>query len=361
MQRDIRRWRMAGQFLTTPGPRSASEVVRALGAVQAQDYAGAKWGIAQRFPDATDAEIEAEIDAGQILRTHVLRPTWHFVTPSDIRWMLALTGPRVASSMEPGNRRLELDGALLRRSQSIITRALRGGRSLTRAELNAHLERAGIVTGTGQRLSYIMMRAELDAVVCSGPRRGRQATYALLEERVPPTPMLSRDEALLELTRRYFRTRGPATPHDFAWWSGLTVSDAKQGIAMTGQELERITIDETAYWRAGDAASPSRPKPSAHLLPNFDEYFIAYRDRSAIGKRLNDVSSVMVVSGLVPHVIVVNGELVGKWKRSFERGGVTVVLETDTSLTNAESKRVSQAARRFGEFLGLPLELRSAE
>ena len=236
MRVDICRWRLAGQFLTTDGPTTPVDVVQILGAVQSQDYAGAKWALAQRVRGVTDAAIEATVDAGDILRTHVLRPTWHFVTPADIRWMLALTAPRVRAKMAGPNRRLELDRAFVRRSIGVFEKALAGGRSLTRQELSAELQRARLGVITGQRLGHLMMEAELDAVVCSGPRRGRQFTYALLEERAPAAPTRSSEEALHDLTRRYFTTRGPATPHDFTWWSGLTVADAKRGIASNAGE-----------------------------------------------------------------------------------------------------------------------------
>src|SRR5436305_8680289 len=168
--RDICRWRLAGQFLTTSGPSGAVELVRALGAVQAQDDAGAKWALGQRLPGATEATVEREIDAGRILRTHVLRPTWHFVTADDIRWMLALTGPRVMALTEPSNRRLELDRTVYRKSHRVFEKALAAGRHLTRTALRSRLEEAGLTVGTGQRLSHLMMRAELEGILCSGRR-----------------------------------------------------------------------------------------------------------------------------------------------------------------------------------------------
>lgn len=356
MYRDICRWRLAGQFLTTEGAASPADLVRTLGAVQAQDYAGAKWALAQRLRDATEATVEREIDAGRVLRTHVLRPTWHFVAAEDIRWMLALTGPRVSAAMGPMNRRLELERAIFRKSHAVLEKALSDGRNLTRAELRAALERAGLAPGTGQRLGHLVMQAELDGVLCSGPRRGKQFTYALLEERVPVTRKLTNDEALRELTRRYFATRAPASAHDFAWWSGLTVAQAKRGIEMLGAELERVTVADVPYWRGADRR-PARRASSAHLLPNYDEYFIGYRDRRAIGVRLGSTSPVMVTSALVPHVIVVDGQLVGTWKRTLTGAGVTVTLRYLTRVTEPERRRVVKAARAFGDYLERPLEL----
>ena len=355
---DICRQRLAGQLLTTNGADRARDVVGALGAVQAQDYSGAKWAIAQRARDATDGSIERELDAGEILRTHVLRPTWHFVLPSDIRWMLELTGPRVAAAMAPANKRLELDRAVYRRSNAVFTKALADGKCLTRAELRAHLERARVKIVTGQQLGHLMMQSELDGVVCSGPRRGKQFTYALLDERAPRSPSLSRDEALLELTRRYFLTRSPATARDFAWWSGLTISDAKRGITLAGKDLEPATLGGQEYWIAAAAPRPARSSRTVHLLPNYDEYFIGYRDRSAIADRLGHTQWVMGGSALIPHVIVAGGQLVGTWRRTFERKGAVVTLSLTTPLSTAEAKGVQAAVQRFSKFLGAPVELR---
>ena len=360
MHSEICRWRLAGQFLTTVGPATGAEVVRALGAVQAQDYPGAKWAVAQRTTGCTDAEIEREMETGQILRTHVLRPTWHFVVPADIRWMLELTGPRVSAAMAPVNRRLELDRTVYRRAHRVLTKSLAGGNCLTRSELAARLERGGVAGATGQRLGHLMMQAELDGVVCSGPRRGNQFTYALLDERAPAAPSRPRDEALAELTRRYFTRRGPATPRDFAWWSGLTVTDARRGIALVGPALERLANGDTEHWIAADAPRPTRRSPSAHLLPNYDEYFIGFRDRSAIGQRVRDTSAVTGGNALIPHVIVVDGELVGIWRRALEKDRVVVSLEAHTPLTRREQDRVAAEARRFGRFLGRPIDVRVA-
>src|SRR5262245_2414455 len=195
--------RLAGVMLTGTPPASAGEVVQTLGAVQAQDFAGAKWALAQRTRGLTDAEVESEFASGAFLRTHVLRPTWHFVRPEDIRWMLALTAPRVKAKMKQSGPSLAQLDKVFPRSNAAIEKALSGGKQLTRAELASALERSGVKVESTQRLGHMMMRAELDAIVCSGPRRGKQQTYALIDERVPPTSPIDRDEALLRLTHLY--------------------------------------------------------------------------------------------------------------------------------------------------------------
>jgi hypothetical protein len=354
---DIARQRLANQHLTTQSLDDPGDVVRRLGAVQSQDYSAAKWGVAQRTRGATDAIVEQALTDGMILRTHVLRPTWHFVAPEDIRWMLALTAPRVRALMAYHDRKLELTDAVFRRSHAALTRALEGGKHLTRAEIGRVLQRAKIDTTGLQRLGHLMMRAELDGVVCSGPRRGKQFTYALLEERVPTAMLLTRDEGLAELAARYFATRGPATAQDFAWWSGLTVSDAKAAIHSIEATLAHVTIDGKQYWSAVDGQVAIVAAHTAHLLPNFDEYFIGFKDRSAMGPavRANPVDDPSGVFGR--HVIVVNGQLAGGWKRTVTRDSVAVELNIVTPVRAIERRAIAAAARRYGTFLGLPVKL----
>ena len=357
--RDIALRRLANQRLIGDLFAGPVEVVRRLGAVQSQDYAGAKWGVAMRTAAATDAEVDRALDDGAILRTHVLRPTWHFVAAEDIRWMLALTAPRVRARMAPYNRHLELDDKVFARSAAAITKALIGGTQLTRTELGDILRRARIDSGVGQRLAHLMMRAELDGLVCSGARKGKQTTYALLEERVPPAPALQPDEALAELVRRYFATRAPATVQDFAWWSGLSVGDARRGVAALQPGLEQETIGRRTYWYAGDATSATTRTIAAHLLPNYDEYFIGFKDRSAIGGRVRNVKlSGWQNAAFFGHLVFVNGDLVGGWKRVQERKTSVIVFTMVAKLTAAERVLVDRAVAKFETFLGQSVETR---
>jgi hypothetical protein len=353
---DIARRRLANQQLLAPILTEPTEVVRRLGAVQAQDYAGAKWAVGMRTRGASDAAVEQALSDGSILRTHVLRPTWHFVTPADIRWMLVLTAPRIKAAMAYYDRKLGLDDAVFRRSNTAVTRALRDAKQLTRAELARVLRRARVDVTGSQRLGHLLMRAELEGIVCSGARRGKQGTYALLEERAAPAVVLDRDAALLKLTRRYFATRGPATVQDFAWWSGLTLADASRGVQIAGRRLEREVIGDETYWVDPSARSPRRRSATAHLLPNYDEYFIGFKNRSAIAKRLNST----VTGGDAPtaHVIVVDGQLVGGWRRTFTKTAVVVELRLFARLSESEKGAVVVAAEAFGDFLDLPVELR---
>jgi hypothetical protein len=351
----IARGRLANQHLLAP-LRTVTGVVRALGAVQSQDYGSAKWALAQRASRLTDTHVERAFASGAILRTHVLRPTWHFVLPEDARWMLELTAPRIRASQVYHERSLGLAATVFRTSNRVLERALDGGRQRTRSELAVLLRRDGVRAPTGQHVGQLLMRAELDRVIVSGPRRGKQFTYALFDDRVPASPPRDRDDALADLIVRYFRTRGPATLQDFAWWSGLTVVDATRGVAAAGKALERFTVDGRAYWHVPSRRT-RRAVRVAHLLPNFDEYVVGFRDRSAVAERLLAARPRQRVDGLIGHVVVVDGQIVGHWRRTLGKT-LDVQLQLLVPLTAREHGLVRRAAQRFGRFLGLPVRLR---
>ncbi len=337
--------RLADNQFKTP-----AEVVAWLGAVQAQDYAGAQWALGLRMQQATDDITEQAFADGSILRTHVMRPTWHFVTPADIRWLLALTAPRVNSANAHIYRRLELDDALFARSNKVIAKALEGGHYLTRQELGSALKRAGIRVD-GLRLAHFIMRAELDAVICSGPRRGKQITYALLDERAAQAKALKRDDALAELTRRYYTSRGPATVRDFAWWSGLTAADVRAGIETAGSDLSHDVIDGQSYWFS--ASLPPAPEPSraAILLPTYDEFLVGYASFDSTRRAGRDASE------LLNSALVIGGEVAGSWRRTIKRGAVVVELAPFEKLSAVKRKALVAAAQRYADFLGRSLEV----
>lgn len=354
---EIASQRLHQQGLLQPRFERPEEVVGWLGAVQAQDYAAAKWALAQRAPGLTNAAIDQGFARGDILRTHVMRPTWHFVTPSDIRWMLALTAPRVNAASAYHYRRLELDEAVFARSEAVLEKALQDGEQLTRPELSAILQGAGIDTQDRLRLTYLIMQAELDAVICSGPRRGKQFTYALLEERAPQARILDHDEALAELTQRYFTGHGPATIKDFAWWSGLTVTDAEFGVELAATHLRQEVIDGQTYWLAEYNTGLATPSPTVHLLPNYDEYIIGYRDRSAAfdadDTKMKNPRDDIVFN----HTILIDGRVSGTWKRSFSKGMILLEAKPFAHFSTAEESSLEKAIQRYGEFQGLPVEI----
>lgn len=299
-----------------------------------------------------EATIDAAFERGDVVRTHILRPTWHFVAPEDLRWVQALTGHRVARIMAPYNVKLGLTRAVFRKSHRVIEKALAESGPLTRAQLKAELDRARINTQGTQRLARLVMQAEVDALVCSGPQRGMQPTYALVDERVKKSRMLDGDEALHELTVRYFASRAPATVHDFSWWSGLTIAECKRGIAMAGRQLDHITLNGKSYFAPPDFEFPVKIPATVHLLPNYDEYFIGFKDRSAIGQRVGSSALVSGGNALIAHVVTVGGQLVGGWRRAYEKGTTVLRFELMLQLTRTERAGVKRAVERLAEYTG---------
>lgn len=369
---DIAQARLRTQRLLGPPFARPADVVRALGAVQAQDFAGAKWALGQRLDGCVDSDVERAFGEGRILRTHVLRPTWHFVVPEDLRWMAALSAPRIRAAMAPYDRKMALTEGVFGRAAEVIATALTGGHHLTREELGEALGRAGI-EAAGQRLGHLMMRAEVDAVVCSGPRRGNRFTYALVDERAPRARArtFTREEALGELAARYFTGHGPALPQDFGWWAGLTVGDARRGLAVAADRLASVTVEGQVYWH-GPSSAPERPKaraasragggtPEFHLLPNYDEYLIAYKDRNAVTDRSVLPSSPGArVEIFANHLVLRNGRLIGGWRRLLEKKVVVVETRLLVRLSASEREALARAAERLAAFLEQPVVMRAA-
>lgn len=357
MTLNIAHQRLHNQHLIKPTLKDPAKVVGMLGAVQSQDFSGGKWALSMRLKEnATDESIEKAFSEGMILRTHVLRPTWHFVAPADIRWMLQLTAPRVHAMNAYYYRQLELDKAIFQKSNKEIVKALAGNKHLTRVELGSALKKAGIVANN-LRLTYLMMYPELEGIICSGPRRGKQFTYALLDERVPAVKVLKPDEALAELTERYFTTRGPATLQDFTWWSGLTLAQARRGVEIVKREFTHEVIEGKTYWFAKSMTQAKVSSPLGHLLPNYDEYFIGFKDRSAIGEVIRRSKVPVNNSAFLAHLITIDGQLVGGWKRTLEKNKVIVKLTPVVKLSKIENRSITEAADRFGKFLGLTVQV----
>ncbi len=347
----IARQRLHNQQITRQAFEKPGDLVAWLGAVQAQDYAGAKWAVGQRVRGATDAAIEQAFTDGTLLRTHLMRPTWHFVTPADIRWILDLTAPRLKAINAYHDRTLELDDALFARSNAVLAKALQGGKHLTRPELAPILQQVGIATDDARRFGHIIFRAELDQILCSGARRGTQQTYALLDERAPYARALARDEAVAELAKRYFTSHGPATLKDYRWWSGLTAADAKAGLEMIKPQLIHESVDGQTYWFAPSPPTAEDLSATAHLLPNFDEYLVGYIDRSAAFDTQHTEKVGYRGNVLFYHTIVINGRIVGTWKRTLKKGAVTIVPSLFVPLSEAEAHALAIAAERYSTFL----------
>jgi hypothetical protein len=339
------RTRLENQKLVDTTLTRPEEVVAALGAVQAQDFTGAKWALALRMKSATDDQIDQAFAAGRILRTHILRPTWHLVVPADIRWMLALNAARLRRMNLTYGRTLGLDERILTRARVALERVLEGGTALTRDELAAALRTARI-HASGQRLAHLLFDLEQQAVICSGPLRGKKMTYMLLDERVPGGRELPRDEALGVLAGRYFRSHGPATIQDFAWWSGLTVRDA------------RLAVDIAGVQPLKTSPGLQRAAAAHYLLPNYDEYFIAYKDRGAIVDPARARNLGVFTSREFPHPIIVDGRIAGSWRRTIAANGLTIELWPYETLSTRARAALGREANRYGRFLRVEVTCR---
>jgi hypothetical protein len=319
--------------------------------MQAQDYPGVKWSVGLRLPGATDSDIEQAIANKAIIRTWPMRGTLHFVAPEDARWLLKLLTPRVIAQTAGRYRQLELDDDIFARSQELFAQALQGGKQLTRAEMLQLLEAAGIAT-TGQRGYHLLARAAQDGLICFGPPSGKQQTFTLLEEWIPPAKSLERDEALAELARRYFTGHGPATVQDLAWWSGLTLTDARAGLEMVKSDLVQETIGGQTYWLSPDIPAPKDP-PATFLLPGFDEYLLGYKDRSAALDPIHAQKIVPGNNGIFNPTVVIDGKIVGTWKRAFKKEAVMMTVSPFNPLSQAQSRAINAAAKLYASFVGL--------
>jgi Winged helix DNA-binding domain len=351
--------RMRNSGLTGTPFTQADEVVRWHHAMQGQDYGLAKWSIGQRTLGLVEGDVDEALAEGSIVRTHVLRPTWHLVARDDVRWLLALTGPRVQLRNERRYRELGLDPRVLARCQQVIGSALEGGGRMTREEIGASLAGAGI-DPSGQRLPYIIMHGELEAMITSGGLRGRRHTYALFDERVPPEPReFDRDVALVELTRRYLASHGPATAQDLGWWSSLTIAGINRALRHLGDDVRIEQIDGVTFWMA--AAEPGRPpRPSGmHLLPGYDEMVVGFRQSRYVGDpRALEARAAWSEQSLPNGVVLSKGRVAGLWRRTIEPREVRIQVYLYERPEPSARRELEAIARRLGRFVGREAAIR---
>ena len=341
----IARRRLRNLRLTGPRPASPEAVVGWLGAVQSQDYGPGTWSIAQRMGKVRAPAIEQAIAAGRIVRTHVLRPTWHFVPAEDLRWMQALTAPRVRRFLAYYDRQLGIDARVRARTAARLADALRG-RALTRAEV------AALLGATGQRLAHLLIHPELDALICSGPPRGAHQTYALVDERIAPARALDRDEALATLTERYFTSHGPATVKDLQWWSSLPRADILRGIELAGDRLAREERGGLTFWDSGAAAPRRSAKPVVHLLQAYDEYSVGYSESKYLLAHEGVDPGFSGSRTVFNNLVLLDGLLVGRWKRSAVGGEIAIETRLQVRLARAAADALAAAAAAHVAFLG---------
>lgn len=345
--------RLKNQRISIARCKRPEEAVQWMGALQAQDYAQALWAVGLRTRAATLADVERAIADGKLLRTWPMRGTLHFITPRDVKWMLALSGARQIAAARGRRTQLGLDTATFTRAWQVFSDALSGGKRLPRPQMMHLLEQAGISTA-GQRGIHILGQAAQSGLLYIGPKDGKQHTFGLLDELVPDAVVLPREEALAELARRYFTSHGPASERDFAWWGGLTLTDARAGRA-AAQGLTSITVDDREYWLAATALDEADPDPAgAHLLPGYDEYFIGYTDRSAVIAPENLSKIVPSGNGMFYPMLVIDGQIVGAWKRAVKKQELRLSIEPFGPV-KIDAGLLSDAAERYSRFLGLAL------
>ncbi|MCL4249432.1 MAG: winged helix DNA-binding domain-containing protein [Anaerolineae bacterium] len=347
--------RLHNQQIETPEKNTPTEVVAWLVAMQGQDYPGAKWSVGLRLPSSTDTDIEQAIAAHAIIRTWLIRGTLHLVAAADLRWVLAL----IASRLITGNARrygqLELDEATLMRSNDLLADTLQGGKQLSRPELFDILESHGISTA-GQRGVYLLQRASLDGLICQSVVRGNYATFVHIDDVIPPVPAIPRDQALAEFARRYFVSHGPANLKDYIAWSGLTTAEARAGLEAVKAQLVEDSYAGETYWRP--ASTPAAPAaPVVHMLPGFDEYVLGYRDRSAVLDPQHAQKICPGGNGVFYPTIVVDGQIVGTWKRTLKKNKAIINAQPFNGLSAEAWQAFAAAAQKYGDYLDMSVEI----
>jgi hypothetical protein len=348
--------RLFNQQIEHPRLQHPVEILSWLGAIQGQDYSGAKWSLGLRSAGATDVDIEQAIADTLIVRTWLMRGTLHLVAGADVRWMTELVAPRMIANNARRYRQLELDEPTLMRSDDLLVKALEGGKRLARKALFDILEQNGIST-KGQRGVFMLQRASLDGLIFQGVMERNNATFLRVDEAAPDSRTMPRDEALAELARRYFTSRGPATLQDFAWWSGLAMADVREGLESAKTELIEETIDGERYWLAATTRLKAEPSPTAYAPPGFDEYLLGYKDRNAVLEPQYAQHVCPGKNGVFFPTIVIDGRVVGVWKRNFKKGKIIVNIAPFTSLSSAEESAFATTITRYGEFMKTPVTI----
>ncbi|HEV2691713.1 MAG TPA: winged helix DNA-binding domain-containing protein [Verrucomicrobiae bacterium] len=352
---EIGHWRLANQMISAPACKRPEEVVAALGAMQAQDFAGALWAIGLRLPSATEASVEQAIAERRIVRTWPMRGTLHLVAATDIHWMLDLMPPRVITNARKRAEALELDAKIFARCEKLFLRELGGDRQLTREAMMELLEQNKISTAS-QRGYHILWRLAQEKVICFGTRSGKQHTFALLHEWVAAPKKLERAVALVEIAERYFTNHGPVTLQDFIGWTGLTAGDARAGLESAAPRLEKEKIEGKEYWFPRTLTKTAPVTADGFLLPGFDEFILGYKDRNAVLEAKHAQKIIPGNNGMFMPSIILNGRVAGTWKRTVKKS-VTIIADGFKRFDKVEMAALQPAAERYGKFLGMPVKI----
>lgn len=347
--------RLYNQQLSHPSFKQPGDLVHWMGAMQAQDYLGAKWSIGLRLPGSTDADIEQAVTDGEIIRTWSLRGTWHWMAPADVHWMLRLVSPKIQRKYAPYLKQESLDTAKVKKSNKVLVKALQDSRALTREELAKILGQNGI-KASNYGIGHLLLHASQEQLICMGPRRGKQFTHVLLDDWVPKQKRFEPADPLAELALRYFTSHGPATVKDFMWWAGLAQAEAWKGIEQVKDKLECVEVEGVTYLLSPDMPVLKK-KASIHLLPGFDEYLLGYTNRSMVVEDKHVKKLAMTANGQFSSTIVVGGRVEGTWKRTIGHKDVAITTTYFDAVGKSVKQAVSAAARRYAKFLRLKADL----
>ncbi|WP_455590516.1 winged helix DNA-binding domain-containing protein [Bacteroides sp.] len=347
----IAQLRLQTQQLVNPQFSNPKELVSWMGAIQAQDATMAKWAVGIRLDKANLNAIDAALEKGEILRMHVMRPMWHYVTAEDARWMIRLSAERIKAANASYAKSIgrDISENLFLKCCKQIERILEGNRHLTKQEIEEELQREGLIVNEHDITRFLLF-AETEGIVCSGADKGNKQTYALLEERIAPAKELHRDEALAQLALRYFKSHSPASLNDFVWWSGLTMGDARKAISFIESELLTECIASQDYFIHESCQPPAKSTSSLHFLPPFDEYLISYKDRSAVLASEHQHKAFNNWGTFYP-VIAHKGKIVGNWKKAIKKKELTLETSFFEPATSVAPKLMEQAKKKYKAFL----------
>ncbi len=351
--KELLQHRIYNQQLHRPEAYSPEALVAHMGAIQAQDYAMAKWAIGLRMQDPGEQPIEDAINSGGIIRLHVVRPTWHFVTIENVRWMMELSAPSIQKAARYIDQQTGLTTAIYTKARKVLEKELEG-EDLTKEELLERLALRGIKVDN-LLATQLLIRAETEMIICSGKRKGRRFTYTLFDKRVPPAAAISREEALAKLAMLYFKTRGPATIKDFAWWSGLAVTDATKGWKLIEKQLMAVTVNGTTYWTFDGKTPALTTMPHSFLLPPYDELTVSYSESRGL---LYDGDGALVGNGIFRPVMMEKQKLTGIWKRTEKKQGIELDFSFLPQHPGKPSRHLLGSVRLFEQHTGKPAILR---
>lgn len=325
--------RLYNQLLIEHSFKEPSEIVSWMGAMQAQAFEMAKWAIGVRLKNSTVGSVEKALNSAQIIRTHILRPTWHFVSAEDIHWMFELSNPRVKPIYISYCKMSGIDESIISKTNKMMEKLFENEKHLTKNEIGEALENRKIKIEP-QLLNAIISRAEMEGIICNGKIKGNKQSFTLLHEWVPKKNSISKEEALERLARKFFTSHAPASLQDFAWWSGLTATECKRALELIKHDFVSETINERIVWLKNDTQIVETTELSNLLLPPFDEFVVSYKDRSEIIEK-NHYGKVMTKNGLFDPTIMYNGEIIGSWKKTTKKNK----FEIDLSFFEKTSKK----------------------